>query len=260
LGEKILPEKGGGHFALKHYRSRSTFILGIAIIVLGAIFAAFALAPLLPGGVPTFPLEHGGVGGFFNIPELLLGAITIVIGSSVWKFGYRHKVIFSTSAVIAVFFLSVIAAFSSINSYMYFTGINVTIKYGTNDLGYFGPTEQTFPVTNQSSANRNLTVESDGTIFVIAFTLRESSQASADDGIASINATILGFTGSQATLLRIASVSPSLPISFAPDSLIVIKLFLVTPTFNAGQDCLPQYCPHGDSEGYYGPIDFDHNN
>jgi hypothetical protein len=234
-------------------RSRSTFIIGIAIMVLGAIFAAFALAPLLPGGVPTGPLEFGGKGlGAVNSLELLLGAIIIIVGFSLQKFGYRHKVIFSAVAVIAVFFLSAFATLSSLNSYLYFTGIDVTIQYGTNDQGYFGSSSQTFPITNQP--NQNLTVDEISS-FNISILLREFSSANSNDGIASIKATIpaaAGFSGSQTTSVQITSVSPSLPISFSPGSLIVIKLNLIAPGYSTGQNCVPQYCSHGE---YYGPID-----
>ncbi len=222
-------------------------------MALGAIFAAFALAPLLPGGVPTGPLEFGGKGiQNINGLELLLGAIIIIIGLSVWKFGYKHKVIFSTTAVIAVFFLSVIATLSSLNSYLYSTGINLSIQYGTNDQGNFGPSSQVLSIANRS--NQNLTVDEISS-FNISILLSESPSANSNDGIASIKATIpaaAGFSGSQITSVQITSVSPPLPISFSPGSSVVIKLILIAPGYSAGQNCLPQYCPHGE---YYGPID-----
>jgi hypothetical protein len=219
-------------------------------MVLGAIFAGFALAPLLPGGVPTGPLEFGGKGpSDINALELLLGAIIIVIGFGVLKFGHRHKVIITTVAVIAVFFLSVFATFSSLNSYLFFTSINVNIQYGARDQGYFGSSQQTFPITNQ-----NLTVD-EFSSFNISITLRESSSANSSDGIASIEATIpaaAGFSGSQITSVQITSVNPSLPVSFSPGSFLIIKLSLIAPGYSTGQNCLPQYCPHGE---YIGPID-----
>jgi hypothetical protein len=248
-GDKSKLEFGG-----KRRRSRTIKFIGIAMAVLGTIFVIFSLAPaLVPGGVPTGPLEFGGKGlNDINALELLFGAIIVVIGFSLSKFGYRHKVIFTIAGVIAVFFLSGFATFSSLNSYLYFTGINVTIQYGVNDQGYFGPTEQTFSITNQT--NQNMTVD-EGSSFTVSFSLRESSQASEDDNLASIKATIPaagGFSGSQVTLLEITSERPPLPISFSPGSLILIKLSLEAPYYGTGQNCLPQYCQHGE---YYGPID-----
>jgi hypothetical protein len=67
-----------------------------AIIALGGAFMFFSLAPApVPGGVRTGPLEFGGRGiADINALELLFGAIIVIIGSSLWKLGYRHKVIF----------------------------------------------------------------------------------------------------------------------------------------------------------------------
>ncbi len=133
--------------------------------------------------------------------------------------------IFSTAAVIAVFFLSVIAFASSINLYLHFTEISVTIQYGTNDQGYFGLTEQTFPI----AANQNLTV-GDESSFIISFTLREWSIANGIDGIASIKAAIPAASGWQITSFKITSASPSLPITFSPSSSLTLKLSLVAAT------------------------------
>jgi hypothetical protein len=135
---------------------------------------------------------------------------------------------------------------------LYFTGIDVTIQYGANDQGYLGASQQTFPATNQP--NQTLKVDEINS-FNIPISLRESASANSDDGIASIKATIpaaAGFSGSQITSVQITSVSPSLPISFSPGSLIAIKLKLIAPGYSTGQNCAPEYCSHGE---YYGPKD-----
>lgn len=224
---------------------RISTITGIVILVLGAIFVIFAIAPaLIPGGVPSGALEFGGKE--INALELLLGAIIIIVGASIWRFAHRHVVILA-AGVTLVFILSVFAVLSCLNSNLTLTSIDVTFQYGSNDQGYFGPTQQTLPTTgNNSQSNQNLTLD-EGSSFNISFSLRVPSLSVGNDGIASVKATsaIQGFS------FQITSVIPHLPAYFAPGSLIQLELNLVAPFYSTGQSCPPQYCYHG---SYSGPI------
>jgi hypothetical protein len=218
---------------------------GIIIFVLGAIFVGFAIAPVLvPGGVPTGPLEFGGK--VPNALELVSGAVVMLAGIAIRKFAYRHVAILA-GGVILVFFLSIIAVLSSLNSNLTLTTIDITVQYGNHDQGYFGPARQTWPITGGSnSANQNLTVDEMSPLNV-SFPLQESSLASGDDSITSIKAqtAIPGFA------FQITSIEPSLPVTFSPGKAIQFKLSLLAPGYSTGQSCPPQYCLHGE---YFGPI------
>jgi hypothetical protein len=226
------------------WRPRPAAVSGIIIIAVGAIFEAFAIAPaVVPGGVPAGPLEFGGK--IPNALELLLGALIIIIGSAIWKFGPRHNAILGTG-VVFVFVLSVFAVLSSLNSNLTFTAITVDLQYGPSDQGFFGPTMQKVPITMSHQPRQNLSVD-ELSSFSITFPLQESSLAGRNDGIASIKATtaIPGFS------FQIRSVVPPLPVVFSPGALVQFNLSLVAPGYSTGQSCPPQYCLHGK---YIGPI------
>jgi hypothetical protein len=229
-------------------RSRPVSFVGMAIVILGVIFVIFALAPVLvPGGVPTGPLEFGGKGiQDINALELLLGVIIMIVGGLIWKFAPR-RIVFLAAGVICAFLLSAVAFLSSLNSNLILTSIDVTFQYGTNDQGYFGPTQQMLPIIGyDNQSNQNLTID-ELSSFNVTFSLRETSQASGSDGITSIKATtaIPGFA------FQIASVSPSMPVTFSPGKSILFKLRLIAPGYSSDQSCPPQYCYHG---WYKGPL------
>jgi hypothetical protein len=205
-------------------RSGAASIIGIAVTVLGAIFVALGIAPfLVPGGLPTGFLEYGGKHA--NAVESILGALIMIIGYAIWRFGHRHKVIVA-AGIVLVFFLSVISAFSSINSSFVIGSINITIQYGSNDQGYFGPSLQTIPVSNR--LNQNLTVD-EGSSFKLSFSLNESSLAHGDDGIATIKATNPEY------VFTVTSVKPALPIAFSPGISTQINVSLTAPYYSLGQ-------------------------
>jgi hypothetical protein len=216
------------------------------MMVLGAIFVIFAMAPaLVPGGVPTGPLEFGGKGwNAINGLELLLGGLIIVVGASIWKFASRHLAILA-AGVVLVFVLSVFAVLSSLNSTLTITGVDVTIQYGAYDGGYFGAATQTFPIVVGNSS-QSLIVD-EGSPFTVSFSISEPSTDSGNDGIAQIKATtpISGFP------FEVASIRPALPIVLTPGSTVRINATVTAPYYSAGQSCPPQYCHHNE---YNGPV------
>ena len=139
------------------------------------MFVVFGVAPaLVPGGLPTGFLEFGGTG--VNLVESGGGALIMVIGAAILKFGGHHKVV-SAMAVAVVVVLSLFSAISSLNSHFTFTQIDITIQYGPHDQGYIGPAQQVLPVA--PSPTQNLTVD-EGNPFVLSFTLNESALASGE--------------------------------------------------------------------------------
>jgi hypothetical protein len=215
-------------------------------MLLGAIFVTFAMAPaLVPGGVPTGPLEFGGKGwSAINGLELLLGGLIILVGASIWKFASRHLV-FLAAGVVLVFVLSVIAVLSSLNSTLTITGLDVTIQYGAYDEGYFGAANQTFPIVVGNST-QSLIVD-EGSLFKVSFSISEPSTDSGNDGIAQIKATtpISGFP------FQVNSVRPALPIVLTPGSSVQINVSINAPYYSAGQSCPQQYCQHNE---YNAPV------
>jgi hypothetical protein len=215
-------------------------MIGIVIVVLGAVIFVFGVAPaLVPGGLPTGFLEFGGTN--INPIESGGGALIAAIGAALVKFGQGRRLVLA-AAVFAVAVLSLFSALSSQNSHFTLTEIDVTVQYGPNDEGYFGPSTQVLPVAMQPG--RNLTVD-EGSPFTLSFTLNESVLARGHDGIASIKATVPDFA------FTVTSVDPSLPIRFSPGSSTRITVNIMAPYFDTGQACPPGSC---NSEGYHGPI------
>jgi hypothetical protein len=204
--------------------SRVVATVGLVVIGLGVVFLVFAIAPqVIPGGVPTGILEYGG--NHANIIEAVGGALIVLIGAAIRRFGSSHKVI-AAASVVLVFFLGIISAFSSINSSFVITTVEITIEYGPNDQGYFGPTQQAVAVTSQP--DQNLTVD-EGSSFKLSFSLRESALATGGDGIASIKASNPDYSFS------VNSVNPSLPVNFSPGMTTQITVSLTAPFYNLGQ-------------------------
>jgi hypothetical protein len=218
---------------------RVSTVIGTIVVALGAIFLIFGIAPsFIPGGLPTGFLEFGGKHA--NIVESGGGAAIMVVGGAVRKFGVRHRTI-TAAGVIVVLLLSIVSFASTFSSNFVLTTINITVQYGSNDQGYFGPAQQTLPIATRSG--QSLTVD-EGSPFSISFSLRESSLAGGNDSITSIEAVVPDFA------FTVASVSPALPIAFSPGSSALINVSLVAPFYNMGQACPPNSC----HPNYNGPI------
>jgi hypothetical protein len=199
--------------------------VGIIIVLLGAVFFSFGIAPsIVPGGVPKGFLEFGGKGGI-NFLETGGGTAIMIIGGVIWKFGQNRKSVVS-AGIVLVLLLSLFSAISSLNSNFVITGVDVTMQYGPHDQGFFGPTEQTFPIAGQPNG---LTVD-EGSAFQIAIELSESSSAAGSGGIASIKAIEPGYA------FAVTSVSPALPITFSPGSSTLINVSLRAPFYATGQN------------------------
>jgi hypothetical protein len=226
---------------INYMRNKVSAITGRIILLLGGIFVTFSLAPwIIPGGVPSGPLEFGGKGLYsINGLEFILGSAIMIVGGLLWKFAPRHIAILA-SGIVLVVIMSAFAALSSLNWNLTLTGVAVTMNYGSNDRGYFGPIHQMFAINESSQLSQNVTVD-EGSSFVVFFSIQELPNATGNDGIASIKM----MNPIQDFGFQITSINPPLPISFAPGSIVRIELALRAPYYSTGQTCPPQYCLNG---------------
>ena len=98
------------------------------------------------------------------------------------------------------------------------TGVNLQVKYGDYDQGYFGPVSQTLALSNQPTGVLDL---APGQQLYYSFKFTESALATSDDSITGISVSTPGFT--------IVSVDPSTPIAFSPGSSKTITVTLQSP-------------------------------
>jgi len=101
------------------------------------------------------------------------------------------------------------------------TGLNIQVQYNGSDSGYFGPTSQSVPITNQPS--QMLQVKA-GQQFFLSFSFTESALATGTHSINEITVVTQGFT--------LISVDPALPITFSPASSIRITITFQAPNSN----------------------------
>jgi hypothetical protein len=206
--------------------SRVTPVIGIASFAFGAVFLIFGVAPVVvPGGMPAGFLEFGGRDA--NVLEAVGGAVIMVSGAFIWKYGSGHRAM-TAGGVVLILLLSLFSAASSVNSHFTLTGIDLNIRYGPNDQGYLGPAQQTLPI----GSGPNLVVD-EGSAFTVSFTISESSVARGDIGVASISASAPDFS------FVVTSTHPSLPVTLSPGASTQIQLVLMAPFYSMGQN--PNY-------------------